>query len=201
MDVQIVYDASQSGLNKCLWAPLFYLPSVEAHIRTTVDSSWMGDLDLGEMFLNFLLSVTLSPFCGIDLSPYLPVARTWERWVRSLMGLKVSPYLAIKATHFAFEVVLGNRHNPSNVFHWTKVIMNLPGSPSYDPTQPRVWKYNPITRSLAATVLAYVDDLRALGSTQDECWQVMHKVATTLTALGIQVASRKTWAPSTKPGP
>jgi len=151
----------------------------------------MGVLDLGEMFLNFPLPAALSPVCGIDLSPYIPEAKSWERWVRLMMGLKVSPYLAIKATHFAFKVVLGDRKDPTNVFHWTKVILNLPGSAGYDPTQPRVWRYNPVTQGLVATVLSYVDDLRALGLSEAECWQVMHKVATVLTALGIQVAGRK----------
>jgi hypothetical protein len=69
------------------------------------------------------------------------------------------------------------------------------------PPKPKVWKYNPITQGPAAAVLAYLDDFRALGLSQAECWRVMHRVATSLTALGIQVASRKTRAPTTKPGP
>ena len=200
-DVRIVYDASQFGLNRCLWAPSFYLPSVEAHIRSTVETSLMGDLDLGEMFLNFPLSLALAPYCEIDLSPYVKEAKSWERWERLMMGLKVSPYLAIEATHFAFEVVYGDRRDPLNVFHWTKVILNLPGSPEYEPTQPKVWKYNPITQGLVATVVACVDDLQTLGLSQSECWQVMHRVATILTALGIQVAGQKARAPTSKPRP
>jgi hypothetical protein len=91
-DVRIVYDASQSALNRCLWAPSFYLPSVEAHVQSTVEGSWMGNLDLGEMFLNFPLSLTLAPYCGIDLSPYVEESKSWERWERLMMGLKLSPY-------------------------------------------------------------------------------------------------------------
>ncbi len=173
--------------------------SVEAHVRPTVETSWMGDLDLGEMFLIFPLSLALAPYCGIDLSPYVKEAKSWQRWERLMMGLKVSPYLAIKATHLAFEVVYGDLRDPLNVFHWNKVI--LPGSLEYDPTQPKVWKYNPVTQGLAATVVAYVDDLRTLGLSQSECWRVMHRVATILTALGIQVAGRKARAPTTRPGP
>jgi len=142
----------------------------------------------------------LAPYCGIDLSPYIEGAKSWERWARLMMGLKVSPYFSIKATHIAFEVVMGDRTNPANVFHCTQVNLNLPGSPSYDPTQPKVWRYNPLTKGMAATVLSYVDDLRALGLSQEECWKVMNRVATVLTALGIQVVSRKTRAPTTRPG-
>jgi hypothetical protein len=42
-DVWVVYDATKSGLNQCLWVPLFYLPSVESMIRAMDSDSWMGD--------------------------------------------------------------------------------------------------------------------------------------------------------------
>jgi hypothetical protein len=77
--------------------------------------SWMGDLNLGEMFHNFPLdihlhpycgidispylpevTIHLHPYCGIDISPYLPEVTSWERWVRLMMGLWPSPYCSIK---------------------------------------------------------------------------------------------------------
>jgi hypothetical protein len=63
----MVYDASQSGLNKALWVPSFTLPSVEALTRVMDTESWMGDLDLGDMFLNFPLDIAIRSYCGIDL--------------------------------------------------------------------------------------------------------------------------------------
>jgi hypothetical protein len=30
----------------------------------------MGDLDIGEMFLNFPLHASLQKVCGVDMSPY-----------------------------------------------------------------------------------------------------------------------------------
>jgi hypothetical protein len=117
------------------------------------------------------------------------------------MGLKPSPYVTIKAFFIAFEIVLGNRRDPGNVYHWSEIRLNLPGMPLYDPSRPKVVKYNPITEKVAPSTLVYVDDLRSVGSTASECWLVMHRTASILTHLGIQVAARKTRPPTPTPGP
>lgn len=72
--IHIVYNTSKSGLNCCLWVPSFYLPSVDALVQVTDFNSWMGGLDLGEMFLNFPLDVALRPHCEIDLKPFIDEA-------------------------------------------------------------------------------------------------------------------------------
>jgi hypothetical protein len=46
-DIRLVYDASKSGLNGCLWSPSFHLPTMEALVRSMDTESWMGDMDLG----------------------------------------------------------------------------------------------------------------------------------------------------------
>lgn len=61
------------------------------------------------------------------------------------MGLKPSPYCTIKGFNLAFEIIHGDRRGPSNVFYWTVLILNLPGQNNYNPINPRVWKFNPIT--------------------------------------------------------
>jgi len=123
------------------------------------------------------------------------------RWARLMMGLRPSPYCSIKGFQVALECVMGDPTNPDNVFHWTDVILNLPGQLNYDPTRPRVWKLNGKTGRIAASLLTYVDDLRGLGSTQQQCWDVLHQVASKLSCLGIQVAARKTRPPSSTLGP
>jgi len=65
-DIRMVYDATASGLNACLWAPNFWLPSAEGLVDRMDSTSWMGDLDMGEQFLNFPLHLDLQKFCGID---------------------------------------------------------------------------------------------------------------------------------------
>jgi hypothetical protein len=144
-DVRIVYDASRSKLNQSLWAPNFGLPTVETLLRGVDELSWMGDLDIGEMFLNFCLHPALQPFCGVDVRPYFPNeakqgGTLWERWVRCMMGLKPSPYMCIKALLFALEFIRGDRRDVHNPFHWTTLRMNLPGDPDYNPGKPRLMK-------------------------------------------------------------
>jgi len=137
----MVYDASKSNLNKSLWAPTFGLPTVNALVRGIDESCWMGDLDIGEMFLNFCLHPTLQPFCGVDIKPYFrEEVRTdktlWERWERCMMGLKPSPYNCIKALLLAIEFIRGDRRDVKNPFHWENITLNLPGDPDYDPRRP-----------------------------------------------------------------
>jgi hypothetical protein len=52
-DICMVYDASKSGLNKALWVPSFPLPTAETLSDLLEEDSWMADVDMGEMFLNF----------------------------------------------------------------------------------------------------------------------------------------------------
>jgi hypothetical protein len=116
-DIRMVYDATKSKLNSCLWAPNFGLPTVDTLTRNNSCESWMGDLDIGEMFLNFCLHPDLQPFCGVDLKPYFlsergPSKTLWERWVRCMMGLKSSPYFCIKALLIMLEFICGDRSVP-----------------------------------------------------------------------------------------
>jgi len=83
-DVRMVYDATRSNLNASLWAPNFGLPMVDSLLRGVNEGTWMGDLDIGEMFLNFCLHPKLQKLCGVDLRPYfaeeIPGKGTlWER--------------------------------------------------------------------------------------------------------------------------
>jgi hypothetical protein len=83
-DIHMVYDATKSGLNSAPWVPSFTLPTVETLLDLLSSSSWMADLDMGEMFLNFPLDLKVQPYCGIDLKPYLGHTRglAWKLWVR-----------------------------------------------------------------------------------------------------------------------
>jgi len=204
--VRTVYDATRSNLNASLWAPNFGLPTVESVVRGVNEESWMGDLDIGEMFLNFSLHPKLQPFCGVDLRPYfgeeVSDGKTlWERWVRCMMGMKNSPYVCIKGLLLALEFIRGDHKDPNNPFHWDDIKLNLPGQQNYDPSKPRLQRLKNAADSLAALIISYVDDMRAAGSSAEECWHVMHTVATRATYLGIQVAARKTRPPSKNPGP
>jgi len=136
-DVRIVYDSSKSGLNAAIWVPTFSLPTVESLTNMLDGASWMSDLDMGEQFLNFPLDPNLRPYCGIDVRPYLGApngrATHWLRWSRCMMGLRSSPYIAIKATHIAEEWVFGNRFAPTNPFGGNGCASTYQGRPPMTP--------------------------------------------------------------------
>ena len=54
-DIRMVYDITASGLNNALWAPRFWMPSATNIVDCSTDTTWFGDVDAGEMFLNFPL--------------------------------------------------------------------------------------------------------------------------------------------------
>jgi len=205
-DICMVYDASKSSLNKSLWAANFGLPTVETLCRSVDPTCWMGDLDIGEMFLNFPLHPDLQPFCGVDLKPYFggrdnSHKSIWERWVCCVMGLKPSPFWCIKFLLLALETIFGDHKDPTNPFYWDTVQLNLPGCIAYDPSQPKLQRRRSDTDRLAAFIISCVDDMRSGGATEEACWGILHRVSSRAAYLGIQVATRKTRPPSPQPGP
>jgi hypothetical protein len=67
-NIQLVYDAMKSGLNKALWVPSYSLPSAGTQTDLLEPGTWMSDLDLGGMFLNFPLDLALQLYCGVPES-------------------------------------------------------------------------------------------------------------------------------------
>jgi hypothetical protein len=200
----MVYDASKSGLNAALWVPSFALPTTKDLLDLLDSDSWMGDLVMGEMFLNFPLDVKVRPYCGIDLRPYLDPGNKrgktwWEAWQRCVMCLVASPYVCTKEVALADKVARGDPKDPQNPFQWTNAVQNLPGSAAYNPKLPWVYRIRADGR-MASDVSTYVDDMRSVGHSRDSCWAVGHTLACWYSWLGIQVTSRKMRLPSQMPG-
>ncbi len=199
-DIRMVYDGTKCGLNGSVWVPTFYMPTLTSHLRAVVEGTHMCDVDIGEMFLNFMLHPTLRILCGVDLTNYdldlssleVPVdpaeVKAWVSWNRIAMGLKWSPYQAIKSMHFAEEVTRGDRKDPNNVFSWDRVRLNLPGQPVYDPSLPWVSKVKDLedgTVAVAADLFTFCDDLRPVGATKKEGWKAGSSAASIINWLGL----------------
>jgi hypothetical protein len=190
-----VYDGTASGLNDALWAPSFWLPTIDSLVRALDADSWMADRDIGDMFLNFQLHESLWPFAGVDISPILDEEgkiskQRWYHWVRNAMGLKSSPYNSIKMALVAEEVVMGDRHDSNNPFQWDHVRLNLPGTENYDPTVSWITRIR-LDGLIASILLTFVDDERLAGATRELVWQASHRLAQIQAYLGIQDATRK----------
>jgi hypothetical protein len=200
-DIRMVYDATRCGLNDVVWAPNFYIPLVDAMLNVLDANSWMGDIDLGEMFLNFPLDVKIRPLVGVDLSPYFGTGDkpVWERWSRCLMGFKPSPYNACRTFMWGEELIRGNPADKTLPFQYERIELNLPGDPFYDPTRPWVSKRRD-DGQIASDILSYVDDLRSSGASEELCKQATKRIASVVNYLGMQDAPRKRRIPSKNPG-
>ena len=137
-DIRMVYDASKSLINEALWAPNFMLPKIDSVLNNATLTSWFGDIDLGEMFLNYFLDPQIRPCAGVDVTgslrdkPQPERERLLMRWERSMMGLKKSsPYNCTRAFAWTEDFVRVDRHNPLIPLRWDKVVLNLPGQDDY----------------------------------------------------------------------
>jgi hypothetical protein len=169
----------------------------------------MGDLDVGECFLNVMLHPTMRPYPGVDFTLFFPTAGSkgpngtspvWETWLRAAMGLKLSPYQTVQALSFAKEIIRGDRRDPRNIFRWGRVRLNLPGCKEYDPSLPWVSKVRAEDGQIAADLFAFMDDFRSVGPTKKEAWLAGRRATSILNHLGIQDASRKRRDTSQAPG-
>jgi hypothetical protein len=205
-DIRMVYDASISELNDSIWVPRFPLPTIRTHLRAVEEGTYMADLDVDEMFLNFILHSDLRALCGVDLTKYGGTVGefesvAWEVWQRAAMGLKPSPYQAVQDMMVAEEVIKGDPTSPTNPFRWDKIRLNLPGSKTYKPNLPWVSKIRLGDNSITCDLVIFVDDLRVTGPTSQECWKAGQRSAQVLNHLGIQDAPRKRRGSSRAPGP
>lgn len=205
-DIQIVFDGTACGLNDVLWAPWFSLPTVDSMFRQLDVGFWSTDNDFGEMFYNFWLHETLQNLCGVDLTKIFtdeltPEQHTlWERWCRTPMGLKPSPYQAVAgALHFK-RVLLGDPSDETNVYQWSRVVVNIPGSVDYQVGKPWVYKER-ADGFMATDVCIYVDDGRSTAKDEETAWLASSKFGKTASWLGLQDAARKRMGPSQNPEP
>ena len=201
-DVRIVYDASKCGLNDALWCPNFFLPTIDSVLRNASSDTWFGDIDLGEMFLNFQLDEKILPWVGVDVSELegLPPQSIIERWERTLMGLRPSPHICTQTFGWAEEVIRGDRRDQSNPLAWDTVVLNLPGDKDYDPALPWVYRFNSVTKQMANFFGTYIDDIRTGGPSEEDCHRTSRRVASIINYLGMQDAARKRRAGALRPG-
>ena len=67
----MVFDATISGLNNSLWYPNFLFPSMGSLLVILGPKTHMVDLDVGEMFYNFIIYPVLENYYGVDLGSYM----------------------------------------------------------------------------------------------------------------------------------
>jgi hypothetical protein len=178
-------------------------------LRFVDAGSYLGDIDIGDMFHNFILHEKVQMLAGIDLTPFFPEELTkkkelkaiWLRWVRSAMGLKSSPYNSIQGILVVEEVIKGDHLDEQNIFRWDYIDLNLPGDPVYQPGLPWICKRQKSDGCIACDFVTYVDDMRSGGNGWIEARKVSRTIDMKLNYLELQDAARKRRDPSQQPGP
>lgn len=172
--------------------------------RALLPGYMQADIDIGEMFLNFLLHESMKKLSGVDVNHIGPKGKDgkripWERWVRNWMGLKDSPFRSVQwMIRLKFEVY-GDKDDENNPFQYDRVELNLPGSKNYRPDLPWVMKIR-VDGELASEIFVYVDDGRVTAHNSEACWAACRRFASKCSEKGVQDASRKRTTPTTTPG-
>ena len=210
-DIRVVFDGTSCGLNEALWSPNFFLPTSRNAAELLSFDSWMADADFGKFFHIFFADERIRKHTGMavsHLAPFFPISEsdlacdksfkfTGLRWSRLFMGMKPSPFIAVRFYYWGEEFALGNLRESSNPFGFNCVVLNLPGMDSYDTTRkPKIMKWNSVIGCMAGDVITFVDDVRMTGSSRDRCHEVHRQFTSRMQYLGIQDAPRKFRPPS-----
>ena len=204
-DIRVVFDGTSCGLNEALWSPNFFLPTSRNASELLSFDSWMADIDFGEFFHNFFADERVRKHSGVDTTP-LQLGRSTDPhmlkflglrcWSRLFMGMRPSPYNAVRHYYWAEEFAKGDVRDTTNPFGFDKVILNLPGMDTYDTLKPKLMKWNSVTKAMSGDVITFVDDVRIVGSSKESCHLVHRQFTSRMQYLGIQDAPRKFRPPS-----
>jgi hypothetical protein len=164
----------------------------------------MTDLDIGEMFLNFILEASCAQLVWVDLTKYLLKGRPSTKrqlmiWGRCFMGATSSSYQTGQGLGHANKLILGDPTDSQNVFRLERVRIKLPGALGYEP---KISWVSTVREDgcVTADSFIYMDGLWPTAPSEKECWQDQGKTGSTCNYLGIQDASRKRRGCSRKPG-
>ena len=194
-DIRVVFDGSSCGLNAALWAPNFFLPSASSASMLLSFNTWMADMDFGEMFHNFPMEDRLRKCSGVEWDSGKG-GRVICRWTRLFMGLRPSPYCAVRFYYWGEEFARGDPSKSDNPMRYDKIRLNLPGASDYDPKWPKVMKWVEDPGDLAGDVVTFIDDVRVTGHSKENCHQVHRQFCSRIQWLGMQDAPRKFRPPS-----
>ena len=167
--------------------------------------SWLGDNDFEDCWLNHELHPSLQKYCGIDISVLFPEMKRHGAqmligvWIRNAIDLFSLPFNSIQSIIIAKNIIIGDRKDVKNPFHWNKLEESLPFSESYKASLPKLRKVRLDGRH-GSEIVIYVDDVRIVACSVDIAWLYSSRVAKRLCWLGFQDAARKRRRPSRNPG-
>ena len=105
------------------------------------------------------------------------------------MGLLLPPWVTTRFFAWDMEIRKGDCNSSDNKFNWSQVILNCPGSGSYNISMPRVYKWNKNLGCIAGDCNNFVDDHRPICDTLELCCETNYQVETMMGYLGLQNAT------------
>jgi hypothetical protein len=183
------------------------MPNATSAVRVVSFYTYVFDSDFGEYFLNFFNDPDIRPYCGVDPTPLhdkinarkdLTKGSLLKCWNRCFMGLRPSPYNAIRYRYLADEFAQEHHRASANAMQWDQIILNLPGSGDYDPTLPWLMKCDDLVNRIAGNAVTFVDDVQGSGHSLENAWQVRRQYISRFQYLVIQDAPEKCRPPTQK---
>ncbi len=188
-----------------LWSPNFFLPTSRHAVDLLSFDSRMADVDFCEFFHNCFADERIRKHAGVNITPLDPFhpsvldlsdedskfKSVGLRWCHLFMGMRPSPYDAVRFYYWAEEFAKGYLCDIDNPFGFDQVILNLPGMDSYDTLKPKLVEWNSRTKQMTGDVITFVDDVRIVGTSKEHCHLVHRQFTGHMQYLGIQDAPRK----------
>jgi hypothetical protein len=121
------------------------------------------------------------------------------RWTRLPFGWSPSPVFALRMLERAIELAKRHMSDSTSAFQWSKVVLNLPVSPDYDPSKHRVQLLRYDGR-IAVGCIAFFYDGRSYAPDNELAQRGITQMCSSLQWLGNQEATRKRRSGGMRPG-
>ena len=102
-----------------------------------------------------------------------------------------SPFATTRIFAWGMEVIMGGRKDETNPFYWDSVVQNCPGTDKYDPSMPRLYRWDSKHQVIKAAFKTFVDDPRSVLVTQKLSRYATHLVEIVMGYLVLQEATKK----------
>jgi hypothetical protein len=167
--------------------------------------SWQLDIDVGQQFNNYASHPDDRPYCGVRMidtkNDGSPERHWFMRFSALHFGGKCSPFIAGVGQQRILEWAKKPPADDTSPFQYTKVILNLPTSYTWDPSLPRVMRIRK-DGELASAEVNYVDDIHPVvrGVDSHNAVRVARFLKSRMNSVGNQADDKKYRPPTCRPG-
>ena len=118
-DTRAVWSHTETGVNPSIYVPRMFLPSPSSMHRRLPPGGWIGDIDSGEMFNNFMMHPSERMLSGVIISKELQMKLKCPEimwWDRLLFGWRPAPLFASRMFMRAIELAERSPDDSASAF-------------------------------------------------------------------------------------